>query len=116
MKPLACSAALVFLLAGACIAQAPTSPPAQNAKPVVAKPFPVTHPPQRAVRKPETEQDAAYEQANREMQLASMKRAHAGPDGRPAPDLSAKGLAHFQRMKVATLLDPGKKIAPAPKP
>lgn len=116
MRPLACSAALVFLLAGACIAQAPTPPPAQNTRPVVAKPRAAARPPQLAVRKPETQEDAAYEQANREMQLAAMKRAHAGPDGHPAPDLTAKGLAHFQRMKVATLLDPGKKIAPAPKP
>jgi hypothetical protein len=116
MRPLACSVAVVFLLAGAFIAQAPTPLPAQNTKPPVTKPLPSTRPPQRSVRKAESKQDAAYEQATREMHVAAMKSAHAGPDGRPAPDLIAKGLAHFQRMKVVTLLDPGAQNPPAQKP
>jgi hypothetical protein len=116
MKPLACSVAAVFLLAGACIAQAPTPPPAQQTKPVVARPLPVARPPQRAIHKAESKEDAAFEQAFREMHVAAMKSAHAGPDGRPAPDLRAKGLAHFQRMKVATLADPGIQKVTAPKP
>jgi len=116
MRPLACSVAGVFLLAGAYIAQAPTPAPAQNTKSVVTKPLPATRPPQRSVHKPESKQDAAYEQATREMHVAAMKRAHAGPDGHPAPDLSVRGLAHFQRMKVVTLLDPGAQNPPAQKP
>ncbi|MGA7885003.1 MAG: hypothetical protein WCA44_04625 [Acidobacteriaceae bacterium] len=51
----------------------------------------------------ESIQHALLEQNSREQQLARMRRAESDDEGRVRPDLYAKGVAQFLRMKVVPL-------------